>query len=353
MIREETVLKDRSQTGDQIKWLAKTFYNDLGKNLELSLPQFHQKIRQIPYAEDLEDEVTARPAYLLDPKLFPALDCKKKAVLIASYLEGTGNEWRLVANSERDDEIIHHVFPQVKIDGEWYSVDATYDDMELYDAKPESTSAEELAGMKLVTLYGKPKLGAPQYQFSLFSMSGNNDGIFENDPLLQINPNDLSDIDAGIQALYLIAKQNPGIRWGDLLPSSRMGKRRWWQKAGTSLKKGVINTAKWSAKTYAAAGDKLGEWGGDAIRLLTDKEVADGLGRYGAAAATGGTSEAAGSLFGGNINANSVLDFLGGLGKSSKGAVNQAAAEAGITLDTKTMLIGGIGLLGFMMLMKK
>lgn len=148
-------LKDRIQTGREIAWLARNFYKDLDQTGDIDKPldQFYSKVRSIPYVEDSEettffqrddDEEVARPLFLLDREMYPALDCKKKAVLMSSWLEAHGDPWRLVTNSELPSKEQHHIFPQIQIDGEWYNVDATYPDYELYQSKPESTAAEEL-----------------------------------------------------------------------------------------------------------------------------------------------------------------------------------------------------------------
>lgn len=139
-------LKDRIQTGRKIAFLARNFWEDLDEygHLDQTLPEFYNYVKNIPYIEDQENEEVARPLFLLDKKEFPGLDCKKKAVLMSSFLEAHGEPWRLVTNSELPTKEIHHIFPQVKIDGEWYNVDATYSDYELYSPKPESTAAEEL-----------------------------------------------------------------------------------------------------------------------------------------------------------------------------------------------------------------
>lgn len=139
-------LRDRIQTGREISWHARNFWSDLDEtgDLDKTLEQFYDKVRSIPYVEDSKNEVVARPLFLLDKEIFPALDCKKKAVLMSSWLEAHGEPWRLVTNSELPSKEIHHIFPQTFIEGDWRNVDATYPDFELFQAKPESTAAEEL-----------------------------------------------------------------------------------------------------------------------------------------------------------------------------------------------------------------
>lgn len=347
-------LKDRLQTGQRIKWVVKNFWQDIGDDINRTLPDFFDRVRKIPYYEDPEEndeEVVGRPSRLLDEREFPhGLDCKKKTILISSWLEGNGVPWRLIGQSEQQSGHIHHVFPQAKIDGEWYNVDATYPDYEIFEAKPETTNAEQLAGsgMNLVSLYGRPKLGAPQYQFSLFSMSGADaEHPFFKDPIVQIDPRDLTDVDAGIQALYVIAKLHPGIRWRDMLPENRLGKK-WWEKVTEPFAAAVD----WTGDKISAVGTQIGEWSGSSIRLATDEQVADGLGRYAAAAATGGMSEGANSLFDGGLSLDSVTSFLGNLGKKSKQQINQAQAGT-LQIDQKTLMYGGIAGLFLLLLLKK
>lgn len=195
--------------------------------------------------------------------------------------------------------------------------------------------------MNLVSMYGKPGLGAPQYQFSLFSMSGRND--LQNDPIVNINPNDLSDVDAGIQALYIVAAMHPGITWGDFLSRNSLG-RKWYERWIGDPAKSLVS---WTGDTISNVGDKLGDWGGSTVRLITDERVSSGLSNYGAAYLTGGGSEAAKSLFGGKADLGSVLEFLGGLGKKSKQSVEAAG------LDMNTLIIFGGGLLLVVLLLRR
>lgn len=211
---------------------------------------------------------------------------------------------------------------------------------------------------KLVSLYGKcgqhKKLGAPQYQFSLFSMSGaapvdptKLDVNLIKDPILTVNPLELSDIDAGIQALYAIAYTYPGITFGDILKKSK-------NKLGNIFG----DFGNWVSKSVGDAGDKLGEWGGDAVRLLTDKEVRSGLQDYGAAYATGGASMGIQGMLGGegdSSTVNQVMKFLGSLGAGSKQQVQQAGfggMDFG-NMDPKFLALGAGGLILLVLLLKK
>jgi len=138
-------LLDRAQTGKSIYRLAGNFWTDLGGMADTTLLDFHSFVKNIPYVEDAYGlEVTARPLWLLSQDIFPGSDCKKKAVLMGAWAEAHGIPWRLIAVSETPDKLIHHVFPQFKINGEWSNVDATYPDYQLFESKPYVTEAEEL-----------------------------------------------------------------------------------------------------------------------------------------------------------------------------------------------------------------
>lgn len=185
--------------------------------------------------------------------------------------------------------------------------------------------------MNLVSMYGRPRLGAPQYQFSLFSMSGEAEKkALENDEIANVDPRTLSDKDAGLQALYILAKIYPGLTWGDLLNYKQRLGGNWLTDAGN-----------WVAKTTSNAGDKIGEWGGSALRLLTDQEVADGIDHY-VSTATGGSE---------------MDKFLQSLGLTSKKSVDKAGIGDGYFGDfgditPTTLMVGGGLLLGIILLLK-
>jgi len=122
---------------------AATYYRDLGALAALSLPAFFNMVRRIPYLKDVKgQEVVARPALLL--KEFPALDCKKKAILIGAYCIANRIPFRFVASSQRRDAKAHHVYPQAFLSGVFQNVDATYPHYRLFQPKNGLTKADVL-----------------------------------------------------------------------------------------------------------------------------------------------------------------------------------------------------------------
>ncbi len=122
---------------------AGSYYSDLGPLAALPLQAFFDLVRKIPYVKDPRGkEIVARPALLL--KEFPALDCKKKAILIGAYCIANKIPFRFVASSQRRSAKAHHVYPQAKIDGQFKNVDATYSHYRLFQPKSGLTLADVL-----------------------------------------------------------------------------------------------------------------------------------------------------------------------------------------------------------------
>lgn len=123
--------------------LVERFHKDIGEWANKPLPLFFDHVRQVPYLRDVKGkEVTARPAFL--GTVFPAIDCKKKAILLASWLRSNFIPYRFIAVSERPDKRIHHVFTQAWNGQKWINLDATYPDYRFMEAKPRVTKAQEL-----------------------------------------------------------------------------------------------------------------------------------------------------------------------------------------------------------------
>jgi hypothetical protein len=151
--RIEERLYSKDQTGRKMYGLIQKYSGDLrntyirknGRLVSLaSLPllDYYNVVRKMPYLRDKKPvETIARPRLLLNGE-FSGVDCKKKAILIGSWLRLNGRRsipgfqgWRLISVSTRPDKKIHHVFPQVKIGGEWLNLDATYSDYKPFQKK--------------------------------------------------------------------------------------------------------------------------------------------------------------------------------------------------------------------------
>ncbi len=136
-------LRSKDQTGSAMHRLIRMYGSDVdrittpqGRPLSATdLPSAYDFVRKIPYRRDVKPiEVIVRPAKIARYSA-EGMDCKKKAILLASYLRRRGIPYRLVATSRRTDRRIHHVFPQINIAGQWFNLDATYPDSKPLEPK--------------------------------------------------------------------------------------------------------------------------------------------------------------------------------------------------------------------------
>lgn len=145
-------LQNKNQTGAEMHRLIEQYSSDInsilvnrnGKKLPfsaLSLQEVFDVVRNIPYRRDTPPvEVISRPAKILQNSNV-GMDCKKKAIVIAAYLKNRKIPFRLIGSSRKKNKRIHHVFPQVKIAGEWLNMDATYSHYRPFEIK-QVTKAE-------------------------------------------------------------------------------------------------------------------------------------------------------------------------------------------------------------------
>lgn len=124
----------RMYSGD-LKHVKVWYKNKLTPFSALPLKVAYNIVRRIPYRRDVKPiEVIARPREILKNRLL-GMDCKKKAILLSSYLRQRGLPYRLIASSRLQNRRIHHVFPQIGIFGEWLNFDATYPHYNAFEPK--------------------------------------------------------------------------------------------------------------------------------------------------------------------------------------------------------------------------
>jgi hypothetical protein len=123
-------LQSKDQTVNEIRYAVNKYHADLRafpSLIKMSVQEFFNFVKEIPYVRDVpETEMVSRPKYLLT--MFPALDCKKKAILMGSFMRlkyGPGS-YRFVLSSNRKDGKMGHVFTQIFNSSRWINADATY-----------------------------------------------------------------------------------------------------------------------------------------------------------------------------------------------------------------------------------
>jgi hypothetical protein len=145
-------LHDKKETGTAMydlcyrynKDLSKIFLKSRSANMvplsDLSLKYYFDFCRKIPYKEDTRPvEVVGRPIELVK---LPSMDCKKKAIMIGSYAALKRIPFRFIASSNRPTREIHHVYPELLINGKYTSYDATYSNY--YIGMCKRTTAREV-----------------------------------------------------------------------------------------------------------------------------------------------------------------------------------------------------------------
>jgi len=139
-------LLSKNQTGHEMYKIVERYHGDLdslfvnysGKLVPISslpLNRFFDFVKNIPYRRDTRPiEVIARPKKIIENRQL-GMDCKKKSILMASYLSRRGVPYRFIASSRLPSKAVHHVFPQINLFGFWLNADATYSDYNLFQPK--------------------------------------------------------------------------------------------------------------------------------------------------------------------------------------------------------------------------
>lgn len=137
MIQERRALFNKSQTAKEMYGLINRYHKDLrryklkvGKKVvpikNLTIRQFFDFVRKIPYRVDTKPtEVIARPKHIMKHR-YMGMDCKKKSILMGSFLRLKGVPFYLGGSSRKKDGRIHHVFARGKVNGTYRNIDPTY-----------------------------------------------------------------------------------------------------------------------------------------------------------------------------------------------------------------------------------
>lgn len=162
----------------------------------------------------------------------------------------------------------------------------------------------------------------------LITMAGKPNGA-----LLNIDVAKLNDFEAGLVFLSQVGKLFPGQKLSDFSGKKMSGN---W----------LGNFGNWVADKAGSVGDKLGDWGGSAIRLVTDQEVQQGATNAALAYQTGGKSEALKSILG---------SFGGGTTQNANSQISRAGADykrmlGGFT--SQQLILAGAGVLVLIVALK-
>lgn len=113
-------------TGPRMHDMVRRFYGDMLPYASMTLPEVFNFIKSIPFRDDpADEEVLQRPYYTING-LGRGGDCDDKAIALASWAYLHGIPYRFVAVRRADMPYLHHVYPELYINGIWMHADATY-----------------------------------------------------------------------------------------------------------------------------------------------------------------------------------------------------------------------------------
>lgn len=123
-------LKNVEQTLAQMKRLSIQYAGDVAPYATMSIQEFYDKVKNIPYRFDLDKngrlvEILQRPLYTLNGRGFGG-DCDDKAICMGAWAYLNGLPFRFKAVGKRLNGNLHHVYPEIYMNGEWLVCDATY-----------------------------------------------------------------------------------------------------------------------------------------------------------------------------------------------------------------------------------
>lgn len=132
-------LKSYRQTVNRMFAIAREYASDLAPFADYSIYDFYNLVRALPYRADPEGvETIIRPKYTVRADWPLWRDCDDKTILIVAFAFMKGYETRLACVGTRDyihkagggwkPAGPHHVYPEIKIAGDWIPFDATYND---------------------------------------------------------------------------------------------------------------------------------------------------------------------------------------------------------------------------------
>lgn len=122
----EAPLVNVEQTATAMYGLAYKWRHDMAPYASMSLPELFTTLKNIPYnADPQHTEVLQRPWYTMNG-LGHGGDCDDKAIATGAYCHLNGRPFRFVAVSKHPKKPLHHVYPEINVNGEWLIFDPTY-----------------------------------------------------------------------------------------------------------------------------------------------------------------------------------------------------------------------------------
>lgn len=131
-------LVNARKTGERMHRMIKKYYTDMAPWASYTLLEIYEKIKNIPFQDDPPGvELIKRPLYTM-LQIGPGGDCDDLSICLCSWAALNSIPYHLIAVGRRKDGVkagklfggdkilLTHVFPILKIGGNWIIADATY-----------------------------------------------------------------------------------------------------------------------------------------------------------------------------------------------------------------------------------
>jgi hypothetical protein len=129
-------LRDVFQTIDEMNRLSVQYRNDVQPFAHLSLVDFYNHVKNIPFKPDPPLQEWVQRAGITLYGLSQYGDCDDKSIVIKSYCYLRGIPCRFKAVSCLPSRDLHHVYNEIRAAGKWYPIDATYPENKIFEERP-------------------------------------------------------------------------------------------------------------------------------------------------------------------------------------------------------------------------
>ncbi len=147
----ETPWLSFADTVNQMFYMVDLYYCDMFNYIvypwgqrfaDLNPVLLFQIVKDMPYALDPEgDERLPRPAYIVEDLGRPR-DCKKVSIVFCAWAKCNNVPYRLRVVSYNEQRDMQHIYPELKLNGEWLTFDATFSNFTV--GQQMANSREEL-----------------------------------------------------------------------------------------------------------------------------------------------------------------------------------------------------------------
>lgn len=115
-----------SATGPLMRQMVYRYCHDMAPYINYTPMEMFKMVKDIPFNPDPPGfETLQRPRYTIN-QCGTGGDCDDKTIMVACWAHLKNIPFRFVAVRKQGRKILHHVYPELYINGRWMPFDATY-----------------------------------------------------------------------------------------------------------------------------------------------------------------------------------------------------------------------------------